>query len=149
MAGPARRPLEERFWTKVEKRGPQDCWPWTAATALGYGVIREGGHDGQMLRAPRVSWEIHHGLIPPDLCVLHHCDNPPCVNPAHLFLGTRADNARDRAAKGRTADPETTRRVGEANSRAILTEDDVREIRRKVEPIINPSGPLRCLPGND
>ena len=132
---PARKSLEERFWAKAEKRGPQECWPWTAATVQGYGVINAGGHKSRMLRAPRVSWEIHHGPIPRGLCVCHRCDNPSCVNPAHLFLGTRLANARDRSAKGRDPDSKTTRRVGETNGRAILTEDDVREIRRKTEPI--------------
>lgn len=87
---------EARFWAKVDKTG--DCWVWTAATnPKGYGQFYVEG----MRLAHRVSWILAHGPIPDDLCVLHRCDHPPCVNPAHLFLGTYADNNHDRDAKGR------------------------------------------------
>lgn len=131
MPGPKRRPLAERFWEKVDRRGVNECWPWLAAKNFGYGVIGEGGRKTRHLRAHRVSWEIHRGPIPAGLVVCHHCDNPPCVNPAHLFLGTRAGNNLDRVRKGRNPDPARTRHVGESNGRAILTEADVREIRRR------------------
>jgi hypothetical protein len=94
--------LTERFFAKVSKT--DFCWLWTAAThhQWGYGQIQA---DGKNKAAHRVSWELHFGLIPDGLLVCHKCDNPPCVNPAHLFLGTNADNAADRVAKGRSVYP--------------------------------------------
>lgn len=87
-----------RFDAKVE-RG-EGCWVWTGLrTQYGYGTITNGA--GCKLLAHRASWELHVGPIPDGLWVLHRCDNPPCVNPAHLFLGTHADNVRDMWAKGR------------------------------------------------
>lgn len=95
-------PAESRFWPKVDKspgHGPQgECWVWTASTNPdGYGNLNHGKEN----RAHRVSWKIHNGPIPPDLQVLHRCDNPPCVRPDHLWLGTHADNMRDMGIKGR------------------------------------------------
>lgn len=88
----------ERFWEKVNKSG--ECWTWTACThhQWGYGHFRAGG---KLVTAHRYSWELHNGPIPPGMRVCHRCDNPPCVRPAHLFLGTDADNAHDMIAKGR------------------------------------------------
>lgn len=112
------RSLAERFWEKVNKNGPVPercpelgpCWLWTAGTnAKGYGSI--GTHraaSGRMATglAHRVAWELVNGPIPEGDDVLHRCDTPPCVNPAHHFLGTPADNAADRTAKGRSASGE-------------------------------------------
>lgn len=95
-----RGPVEQRFWAKV-KRGP-DCWLWTGATTRGYGHIKRGPANAGTAQATHLSWEIHNGPIPDGLMVLHHCDNPPCVNPEHLYLGTHKDNMRDRAVRGRS-----------------------------------------------
>lgn len=91
-----------RFWTKVKGIHRDECWPWTASRANnGYGKFRDD--SGRRIGAHRFSWILHNGPIPEGLCVLHRCDNPICVNPAHLFLGTFHDNALDKAAKGRCA----------------------------------------------
>jgi excisionase family DNA binding protein len=97
----AKRPntLEGRFWRYVEKS--DGCWQWTgAANPKGYGNIGRGKGLGTA-KAHRVSWELHFGPIPPGLYVCHACDNPPCVRPDHLFLGTAQDNNNDKIAKGR------------------------------------------------
>lgn len=97
-----RRPktLSERFWARVVKG--DGCWVWTGArNAQGYGRMTAGSRGAGYLRAHRVSWELANGPVPKGLWVLHRCDNPPCVNPAHLWLGTRLDNMRDCSAKGR------------------------------------------------
>lgn len=86
------RPLEERFWERVDKKGPNECWLWTAATAKGYGHISE---NYKRLSAPRVSLRLSGVHIPKGKCALHICDVPLCVNPAHLYVGTQADNMRD------------------------------------------------------
>ncbi len=91
--------VEERFWKKVNKVGLGDCWEWIGAkTPLGYGKI---GVDHKTKYAHRVSWELHNGRIKKGFCVMHQCDNPSCVNPIHLQLGTQLENMRDRDAKGR------------------------------------------------
>jgi hypothetical protein len=77
------------------------CWLWTASTVKGYGQIGAGGTGGRMLKAHRVSWEMHNGQILDGMGVLHSCDTPLCVNPKHLFLGTTADNNKDMVEKGR------------------------------------------------
>lgn len=115
---------EERFWAKVRKT--DDCWEWTGTCApFGYGVLYSGPR-GQVHSevAHRVSWELHFGPIPAGLNVCHHCDNPPCVRPDHLFVGTQADNVRDRDAKGR----HWTHR-GMLVGTAKLTDAQVRDMR--------------------
>lgn len=90
----------QRFWSKVARRAPGECWEWIGSRfPRGYGRLKL---NRKTAYAHRVSWELAHGVPVPDgLCVLHRCDNPPCVNPAHLWSGTMADNMHDRDAKGR------------------------------------------------
>lgn len=100
------RPVADRFWEKVERSpDPDGCWVWTAATTrIGYGVFAVS-RKRKNVRAHRFAWELTHGPIPDGLCVCHACDNPPCVRPDHLWLGTSEDNTADRHRKGRTAKP--------------------------------------------
>lgn len=118
----------EEFWAlAADTEKPEICWRWLGHGSgyKGYGGVWYGRR--QRL-AHRVAWEISRGPIPDGLCVCHTCDNPGCVNPAHLWIGTNADNVRDRTAKGRT-------RVGrgERNAHAKLTEGQVREIRKSLD----------------
>lgn len=149
---PKARPVEERFWEKVDKT--VECWVWTASRSPdGYGLFKARtyqGHGGAMVRAHRFAWELTNGPVPDGFCVCHRCDNPSCCNPDHLFLGTVIDNNADRDAKGRQSRGEARRALmrtcaargdangarknphlyrGEASARAKLREDDVREIR--------------------
>jgi hypothetical protein len=115
-----RQSIDERFWSKVNKT--ETCWLWTASTdPRGYGhfVIHnrlEGAH--------RVAWILSNGSIPDNLWVLHRCDNPPCVNPAHLFLGTHQDNVADSTRKNRRAKPQ-----GELHGHSTVTSEQVAHIR--------------------
>lgn len=99
--------LEERFWSKVNQS--DECWTWTASKDdKGYGKIGLPGRKGWGF-AHRVSYSLEHGVeLTPDQKVLHRCDNPPCVRPDHLFLGTAADNAADMVAKGRSRGQKVT-----------------------------------------
>ncbi len=91
------RPVTERFWPKVSKT--PTCWIWMGAhNEDGYGLIYI---EGKMIAAHRMSWELSNGPIPPSASILHKCDNPPCVNPDHLYAGTQSDNVHDMLARGR------------------------------------------------
>lgn len=128
----ARKTVEQRFWEKVDKSGPNGCWNWTASTVFfGYGEIGIGGKKKK--RAHRLSWELHNGKIPADRWVLHKCNNPACVNPDHLYLGTPKDNMQDKKRAGRQN--LWGRKVpgvqGEKNHNAQLTEAKVRQLREE------------------
>lgn len=149
----------DRFWGHVDKEISQifyngsRCWEWTASCSPdGYGQVRI---SGKTELTHRVAWTIANGSIPDNFQVLHHCDNPPCVNPSHLFLGTNQDNVDDKMEKGREGramgdrngsrtHPESYRDEkhwshrypekvarGEKNGYAKLTWEQVREIRRR------------------
>ena len=120
---PARKTLADRFWEKVDRRGPGDCWEWTAAlNEHGYGVMRpEGKRSGPTVKAHRVSLMLA-GVDIEGLVVRHSCDNPPCVNPAHLSTGTKADNSADMVSRDRHA-------RGSRSGTSKLSEREVAEIR--------------------
>lgn len=114
--------ITEKFWAKLPKRSAEECWEWVGAKKdFGYGVIV----CKQMKRSymtHRVAYIATIGDIPEGQFVCHKCDNPPCCNPAHLFLGSPQDNSRDCQKKGRA-------NRGKNNGRAKLSDDDVRKIR--------------------
>ncbi len=114
-----------RYWSKVDVRAPNECWPWLAGTnAQGYGLFSVGM---QQFRASRFGYWVHTGVYPGDRMVCHSCDNPPCQNPAHLFLGTALENSQDKIKKGRfrTTSPKVH---GEQNGRAKLDDASVRYV---------------------
>lgn len=131
-----RKPLADRFWAKVLQDGPipehcpelGPCWTWLGyINPNGYGMIGSGGH-GRPFLAHRVSYEENIGPIPPGMNACHYCDNPGCPNPAHLFLGTQADNMRDMGAKGRAKGAVLR---GDGHARSKLTEAIVLLIRAR------------------
>ena len=116
----------ERLWLGVV-HSDNGCWEWTGPTAgKGYGSISLG-RRGTQTYTHRLSWTIAHGPVPNDLMVLHRCDNPPCVRPSHLFLGTAQDNMRDMHAKGRWNPGD---RRGENNGNSRFSRQDIMRIRK-------------------
>ena len=121
--------LEKRFWDKVLKTS--GCWFWMAGKfKQGYGSFYFKGHH---VKAHRIAWELTYGAISEGKKVCHHCDNPFCVNPEHLFMGTQRDNIRDMMAKGRSPTVGASQ-VGENNRNAKLTKEDALIIRKSSVP---------------
>lgn len=115
---------EERFWSKVDKRGPDECWPWKAAISKnGYGSF---GLGGKPQTASRVAWLASYGRGAGKVMVLHKCDNRPCCNPAHLYLGDVRQNSKDMVERGRARRGPV---IGSQNGNAKLTEADIPVIR--------------------
>jgi hypothetical protein len=123
--------LAERFWSKVDKSS--DCWLWTGYIGWygygGFGINKK--EHWNMIGAHRMAWLLEYGEIPDGLHVCHHCDNPPCVKPTHLFVGTDGDNIRDASRKGHMKGNRVTNRRGELNHVAKLTWKEVNEIRSR------------------
>jgi len=115
----------KRFWRKVNVGTGNKCWEWDAGkTGWGYGSFR---YRGKIFPSHRISWSLYFEEdIPCEKIILHTCDNPGCVNPNHLRVGTHKDNVKDRVAKGRSA-------VGERNGRSKCTESDIVLIREMYE----------------
>jgi len=124
-----KRPIPERFWEKVQKT--ENCWLWTAfRNRNGYGVFglehRKHGDRAKLILAPRMSWTLTNGPIPDGQYVLHNCDNPACVRPDHLRLGSLSENSQDMWDKGRAGDRTS---YGEDNGNSRLTDEQVKMIR--------------------
>ena len=121
------RTPEERFFRQIEYEPNSGCWLWSGTLRHGYGSLKIGN---DVFSAHRFSWEMLHGPIPEydsyhGLCVLHRCDTRPCCNPEHLYLGTPLQNARDAVDRNRLRP-----RLGERNHAAILTSEQVTQIRK-------------------
>jgi len=123
----AKTRISKRFWSKVQKKGPDECWPWMGGlNPLGYGIFM--GSRGSTQLAHRWSYMLatQDFSLQPEIFVCHSCDNPQCVNPAHLWLGDARDNVLDMLAKGRQR-PGILR--GEQSKKSDLTEKDIKSIR--------------------
>lgn len=113
--------VKATFWSRVSIGN--GCWEWQDSRSKdGYGKLHIGGRNGRSVYAHRLAYEIANGVVPPGHHVCHHCDNPRCVRPDHLFAGTDQDNSDDKVRKGRSV-------FGESHWRARLSSEDVRQIR--------------------
>jgi len=121
--------LAERFWSKVAKGKPEECWPWLASRRPnGYGQIGLGGHA--IGYAHRVAWELSNGPIPAGTVICHKCDNPPCCNPSHLVCASQSFNRKDAYSKGRVPPGfHMNKARGSGHGQAKLTESQVVAIR--------------------
>lgn len=131
----ARNAMPDRFWSKVDIRGPNECWPWKAAARKpneGYGAFYL---DGRHQPASRVAAQLSGTNFGPGQQALHRCDNPSCCNPAHIFAGTNLENVADKVAKNRHA-------AGERAAGAVLTQEDVAYLRS-----LKPPAGRRLQPG--
>ena len=117
-----------RFWSKVEIRGHDECWPWTSGKAnYGYGLFGIGGRKNHRKhRAHRVAYALEHGSLSAESVVRHKCDYTGCCNPAHLQLGTKADNSRDMVMRGRSS-------KGGRHGTPILTAENVINMRKRAK----------------
>lgn len=123
--------LRERLENKICPEAITGCWLWTGSISpKGYGQINSGGHRGKPRRTHRAAWELYRGPIPDGLQVLHKCDTPTCVNPDHLFLGTGADNMKDKANKGRGTPP--PHYYGHRHHMAVLTAEQEADVQRRL-----------------
>jgi hypothetical protein len=120
-----KKPAEERFWKYVNKDTGTSCWEWTGCLEIaGYGKLRVNGKN---IKAHRFSYQLHKGEIPDGMFILHSCDNPKCIRPDHLSIGTHAENMRDMINKNRD-----NKAKGSAAGQAKLTENQVIEIKQKL-----------------
>jgi hypothetical protein len=127
MTNPQKSATQELAVIVIElAKWPTDqCVLWERArTSAGYGNIRIGGRTGHNVKAHRLAYALTYGAISPGMVICHRCDNPPCINPRHLFMGTTLDNVRDKVVKGRQS-------RGETNAMSRLTESSVRSIRTR------------------
>ncbi len=129
--GPKRTPIAEQFWRFVERGEPDECWEWQGAKdRAGYGWIKHP--DRGKLRAARVSFEMHKGPPPDGALICHTCDNPPCINPAHLYAGTSQSNMDDKVLRGRHLAGGGIK--GEANQMVTMSDNVVAMVRRDPRP---------------
>jgi len=130
-------PIEERFWRFVSKKENNDCWEWHGSNdGKGYGhIMRETGRSPA--KAYRVSYEMHKGPIPKGLIVRHECDNPKCVNPGHLILGTHKDNSEDMVKRGR----QNKKSLLNLNHEKKLDQQQIEEIKLIKFRALNGRGP--------
>ena len=131
----------KRFWSKVDRQGPDECWMWTAGTRSSYGAFRV---QSKMYRAHRVAWCLENDVdiqtLSPKTVIRHECDNRPCCNPAHLLSGSQQDNIQDMLNRERSS-------YGEDHYATNLSEEMVREIRRLCEEGLLSQKEIACLAG--